>query len=457
MSASPTTRQPGPIEVLCAADAGYGAWLGVMIASLLRFDHGAPLRIHLMSDGIDQATLATIAAMVEAADARLAIYDVTPVLDARSASLVVSAHLSRASYTRVFFGEIMPPAIDRLVYLDVDLVCRGPIGALWSVDLGAAVAAVARDCATGTGPAGDLAAAARMARNRHARRIGLPEDDGYFNTGVMLIDVWRWRAEQVATAAARWTKDNAARIELADQDPLNAVLRGRVAWLDDRWNCLAPWAWREPAADVNILHFAGPDKPWHADYAGWGSADWLAAKAACAFRDVPLVSRPGRAPQPRLPTEGDGTQSIRVRATANGTTETVDGLEVIRNDPACVDVFVYGPHVALPPGTYEARFLLTDIAELAAIAPGTRKLVRFQICLLSGTKSIAMLDLDVRPGMRVRDVPVTVGFVLPGPVHDLECWLTASPGVQAALRSDVVLRRLGAPWWKERTNTESEA
>jgi lipopolysaccharide biosynthesis glycosyltransferase len=435
-----------PIGILVSADAGYGAWLGVMLASLLRFDHGAKLHIHLMSDGIDRPTLDTIAAMVEAAGAQLTIYDVAPLLDGRKGTLPVHDYISRATYTKVFFDAIVPPTVERVIYLDVDLVCRGSLRDLWAVDLGGGVAAVAVDCAIGRDAVGDLAAAARKARDRHAERLGLPQDGTYFNTGLIVIDVVQWREQGIAIASAQWTKNNESLVQIAEQDSLNAVLRGRVAWLDDRWNWLAVWAWREPPEDVAICHFAGPDKPWYADYAGPGAADWLAAKAASPFRDVPLVTRSGRTPRTLLPEAGDGALRIRVRPTAAGHIEMIDGIEVIGNDPDCVDVFVFGPHVALPPGSYTALLRLVELADIPALYPGTYKNARFQICVLSGTKSIALLDIEVSPGMNVCDMPVAVGFVLPGPVHDLECWLTASPGVRAKLRADVVLTRRSDTW-----------
>jgi lipopolysaccharide biosynthesis glycosyltransferase len=441
-----------PISILVSADACYGTWLGVMLASLLHHDHGAKLHIHLMSDGIDRPTLDTIAIMVQAAGAQLAIYDVAPLLDDLKSTLLLRDYFTRAAYTKVFFDAILPPAVERLIYLDADLICRGSLGDVWAFDLAGEVAAVAVDCAIGADAFRDRGVAARAARDRHAKNLGLPEDGSYFNSGVILIDVARWREQGVAGAAAEWMKRNAAVLQLPDQDALNGILRGRVAWLDERWNWLAMWAWCEPTEDVTICHFAGPDKPWHADYAGHGAADWLAAKAASPFRDVPLVTRPGRTPRTLLSDAGDNALTIRVRATAAGHQETIDGVEVIGNDPDCVDVFVFGPHVALPPGSYTAWLRLVELADIPALYAGTYKNARFQICVLSGTKSIASLDIEVAPGMDVRDMPVAVGFVLPGPVRDLECWLTASPGVRAKLRADVVLTRRNDAWWSAVTN-----
>jgi lipopolysaccharide biosynthesis glycosyltransferase len=428
------------IHVLCCADAEYAPWAGVMLASVLRFDHGAALHIHLLSDGIGSPELQRIAAMTAANCAMLSVHEISPLLDAQSHRLPVTQHLSRASYARMFLADFLPASVARAIYFDIDIVCRGSLRALWNHDLGPAIAAVARDCAIGTDIVGDLAAAARMARDRHARRLGLPEDGTYFNSGVMLIDVRRWRDARIGEASLQWTISNPSLVQLADQDPLNVVLRDRVSWLDDGWNWLALWAWREPGDDVRIVHFAGPGKPWHGNYRGRGATDWLDAKAASAFRDAALLLRDHGVDETADP------RQIRVLATAGATTELVSGIEIIRNDPDRGDVFVYGPHVALPPGAYTAAFHIASVEEMATPGTRQRKLLRFQIALLSGTKSIAMLDIEIPSRVALRDMPVMLAFVLPGPVHDLECWLTASPGLRVSIRSAVMLTRSEDCW-----------
>jgi lipopolysaccharide biosynthesis glycosyltransferase len=429
-----------PIHILCSADAGYATWAGVMLASILRADHGAALHIHMLSDNIGAPTLEQIAAMAATSHATFSVYEIAPFLDVRSHQLPIAQHLSRATYARLFFTDFLPASIARAIYLDIDILCRGSLRALWDHDLGPAIVAVAPDCAIGADIVGDLAAAARMARDRHARRLGLPEDGTYFNSGVMLIDVRRWRDAGIAEESLRWTIANPALLQLADQDSLNVVLRDRVSWLDDGWNWLAFWAWREPGNDVRIVHFAGPDKPWHAGYAGSGAAQWLDTKAASPFGDAPLLARPRGTAATADP------RQIRVLATAGATTETAGGIEVIRNDPGRGDVFVYGPHVALPPGAYTAAFQIASVEDMPTRGMRPRKLLRFQIVLLGGTKSIATLDIDVPPGVGLFDMPVTLAFVLPGPVHDLECWLTATPGVRVSFRSAVMLTRAEDSW-----------
>ncbi len=433
------------IEVLCAADAGYAAWVGVMLASLLRFDHR--VRLHLLADGIGAAALDRIAKV----GAEVVVHDVAALLDAHAAELPLAQHLSRAAYARIFFADILPAAVSRVIYLDPDILCRFPLAELWAFDLDGAVAAAARDCAIGEDEWGDLAACARMARDRHAHRLGLPEDGGYFNTGVMLIDVARWREERIGPRTAAWIRANPGLVQLADQDALNCVLRGRVARLPDGWNWLAAWAWREPGADIRIVHFAGPDKPWHADYAGHAAAEWRRVKAASPFRGLRLLRRDGSAMPAvrRLAAHlrrGDTRVRRRLFPTPSAKIETQDAIELFCNDPDRAEVYVNGPYLKLPPGAYDAEFLLWLLQDLPGEGADQRKFVRFEISLLGSHKSIARLEIDVPPGAVLRRMPVSLSFVLPGPVHDLECYVYASADVRSEVRSVVQITRRMTAW-----------
>ncbi len=431
-----------------AADAGFLAWAGVMLASALRFDHGARLHIHMLADGVDPGAVAPLAAMATGAGALFSVHDVGHRCAARAAGLPLGAHLSRATYARFFLGDLLPAEVARVIYLDVDVLCRAPLRNLWSFDLGGAVAGVALDCATRGDAVGYLAHLARAAQSRNARRLGLPEDGRYFNAGVMLIDLGLWREERVGERALAWTAAQGDRVDQADQDGLNVILRGRVAWLDDGWNVLSQWTWQEPCERVKILHFAGPDKPWHADYTGYGNAAWQAAKAASPFRDAPLVmlgpsGTPGGTARVAA---NDGVRCLRVRGVSGQVEgDIVGNVGIAHRIAGRSGVCVYRREATLPPGAYTIMFVMGLIADASGEpAAGERKRVRFEIT--ASDRSLATLELDVAPGTALRHMPVTLGFVLPGPARILGCWLSTWAGARAELLMDITLTRQPDAW-----------
>jgi lipopolysaccharide biosynthesis glycosyltransferase len=137
---------------------------------------------------------------------------------------------------------------------------------------------------------------------RHCEALGIPDPAGYFNCGVMLVDLERWRALETSrrirakvhehrdlepgpgflgldeAGFLRHMMSHPEQVLFPEQDAVNAVLwQDRVA-LHPRWNftsqlsLLAPHApgldpaeLAEAAASPAIRHFEGPgvSKPWH--------------------------------------------------------------------------------------------------------------------------------------------------------------------------------------------------
>src|SRR3546814_4644899 len=54
-------------------------------------------------------------------------------------------HISHASYLRIFIPEILPDSVEKVLYLDCDIVVRNDIAALWNLSLGDKVLGAARN------------------------------------------------------------------------------------------------------------------------------------------------------------------------------------------------------------------------------------------------------------------------------------------------------------------------
>src|SRR5690606_13107876 len=125
--------------------------------------------------------------------------------------------------------RILPPQVERVLYLDCDTLVRAPIEELIERDL-----------------AGHSIAAVRDTRGAHitsGRDLRNNQDlfdvaDPYFNAGVVLIDVARWRAANIVDRLEEaLTGGVMARIHY-DQDFLNLVFKNDWLRLDPRWNLI---------------------------------------------------------------------------------------------------------------------------------------------------------------------------------------------------------------------------
>src|SRR6266576_4886592 len=76
---APEPNNPNdPIHLLCAADARYGAYAGIMLASVLRANPGERFDIHLLSDRMRRRDLRKIASLTARAGSHCTVYDVAP-------------------------------------------------------------------------------------------------------------------------------------------------------------------------------------------------------------------------------------------------------------------------------------------------------------------------------------------------------------------------------------------
>lgn len=167
-----------------------------------------------------------------------------------------AGRVSPASQIRLLMPDLLAGRYDRLLYLDVDTEIRGDPAPLFALDLKGSV----------------LAAATASAPERHCRSLGMSEPFRYFNSGVMLIDVARWNAEDVGERALQFIEHNAAICVLPDEDALNAVIDGRIAPLSLIWNFRADLMLVRGSAELVtpvICHYDGPQKPWKRFSARW--------------------------------------------------------------------------------------------------------------------------------------------------------------------------------------------
>jgi lipopolysaccharide biosynthesis glycosyltransferase len=171
--------------------------------------------------------------------------------------LPLRIHYSRDIYTRLWVATFFDETVDRVLYLDCDMVVVGSLDPLWEADLhGRTVGAVGIPGST---------------RGAH---LGMAGDAGYFNSGVMVIDLARWRRLSVFDRLMAYIGDNSEKLIDPDQDALNVTLEDDRTLLGYEWNVTSPFYFdyhdlRMASTEVSriraaarIIHFNGTSKPW---------------------------------------------------------------------------------------------------------------------------------------------------------------------------------------------------
>ncbi|XP_073038002.1 probable galacturonosyltransferase-like 7 [Primulina eburnea] len=173
------------------------------------------------------------------------------------------------NYARNYLADLLESCVKRVIYLDSDLVLVDDIWKLWNTSLGKKTIGAPEYCH------------ANFTKyfTKHfwsdARFSGVfsGRSPCYFNTGVMVIDLGKWRRFGYTRQIEWWMeiqKTNPYRIyELGSLPPYLLVFAGHVAPIEHRWNqhglggdnvrgsCrnLHP-------GPVSLLHWSGSGKPW---------------------------------------------------------------------------------------------------------------------------------------------------------------------------------------------------
>jgi lipopolysaccharide biosynthesis glycosyltransferase len=254
------------LDVACAAEGSeYVAHSAAMLHSLLATHRDHDVHVHYMHGPDVTAELeAPLAEMVEREGGRIGFLRIA---DSEVEGLPTKDFTRKATWYRIFLPELLPD-VDRVLYLDADLIVLDSLVPLFELDM------------TGYW----VAAATNVFQENHRWRpseLGLAGPHVYFNAGVLVMNLAEMRRDERTRALLEFGRENAERLEWRDQDTLNVVLGPRRLALDPRWNCMNSmfafgrsarrwsrytrfelWRARRRAA---IRHFEGPEanKPWH--------------------------------------------------------------------------------------------------------------------------------------------------------------------------------------------------
>lgn len=290
LAGSPPTSAD-QITVALALDSHYVPWAATLVRSCLQANAGELVRFCIFHDGSiapgDQARLRSLAG-----DGPSQV-DFVGVEPERLTSLPSTTEFGPIVWLRFLIPELLPEA-PRALYLDSDTFVAGALRSLWETPMGES-------------PVAAVANVVEPAVRDHVAALGVGYPGGLFNSGVLLLDLDRMRAEASADALIGFAHDHRGELRWPDQDALNVVFARRWLPLHPRWNTQNSfWAWhewslevfdrttlQEAMADPGIRHFEGPNvaKPWHYLCPYPGRREYLAALAQTPWAGTPPIDR----------------------------------------------------------------------------------------------------------------------------------------------------------------------
>jgi lipopolysaccharide biosynthesis glycosyltransferase len=266
------TRDSQDIDLVCCGDENYPMAMATMLYSAAaNLPPLYRLRVFIIDGGLAISSRQRLQKTIGSLPNVDLQWRKVPM--SRFEGLPTFGYLLGSMYLRLLMDEVLPHDLDRVIYLDADLLVEADLSELWRQDFGNSVVLAVRN----------------YSRSMMRSHLPLPDVDEtarrrgrYFNSGVLVINLKRWRDEHVGSATIEYIRQNRSIVEFPDQDGLNAVLFGKWGELDLSWNAqvhklitLDQLGVGEMYEEIRrrreellyrprIRHYCGDKKPWHA-------------------------------------------------------------------------------------------------------------------------------------------------------------------------------------------------
>lgn len=189
-----------------------------LISSLIVNHDRGQIEVHAIVQGISDAERQHITTLIENTGNCISYYTV-------EASIIEQFVLTRqwtaAVYYRLFFTTLVQKPITRLLYLDCDTLVINSLWPLYNTEMDEYPVAAVYDNYVKVQPL-----------------LNIIDEGEYFNSGVLLIDVARWKQQKISERSFEYLIDHPENILFVDQCALNFVLHKNWKKLDMRFNLM---------------------------------------------------------------------------------------------------------------------------------------------------------------------------------------------------------------------------
>jgi lipopolysaccharide biosynthesis glycosyltransferase len=253
------------MDIVTCSDNRYILPTGVMMYSLCKNNPDTDIVFHvIVDDSVSPEQKADLEENIQAfSNSIICFYTVDETALSAFPSLNNRADITKATYYRLLLTEILPDTVQKVLYLDGDIIVRKSLTLLWNVDLTGYALAAVTDSMSG--------------KIEYYNRLKYPAERGYFNAGVLLINLDYWRQHAVLSTFNDFIEKRADDIVAHDQDVLNCVFCDQKLTLPIKYDLVSGYIWKkrefdywkveqellEALKDPVIVHFAAKDKPWN--------------------------------------------------------------------------------------------------------------------------------------------------------------------------------------------------
>ena len=210
------------MDVLSCASYNFMIPCGVSLYSLYKNSENQDLHFHIIIDeSVSNAQVETFYSFFcNNLHCKLSFYNIN-VNDIKQYLIEVNNRFRIPIYYRLLMANIIPSNIEKIIYIDSDVLVRHDLTELWNYDISDYTIAAVENQSDGS---------------CFYKRLNYPKEIGYFNSGVLLVNLKKWREQSLSDCFIDYIKCNPEKLINPDQDVLNYVLKDTKMNLPLKYN-----------------------------------------------------------------------------------------------------------------------------------------------------------------------------------------------------------------------------
>ena len=265
------------MNILVTLNSGYIGPLSVMLKSIMINEPDEEIHLYVAHSPLTEKDFDIIDRVIDKTRTTVHPVAVSPSLLEHAPVL---KRISKETYYRLLVLDIIPVDVERILYMDPDIVVNKSMRELYNVDFNGSIIA----------GAGHTAGCVEW---YNKKRLAMPENSHYVNAGVLMFNLAEMRKFCTTQDIFDYIEKNLKKLWLSDQDVINGMFGGRTVYFDTRvFNLDEKVFRRERKIDLawvrkntSIIHYNGSDKPWKEKYKG-KMAEFYFYYKALADKDI---------------------------------------------------------------------------------------------------------------------------------------------------------------------------
>lgn len=249
--------ESSPMKNLNAMNIAYGVDdnfvmpMGVSMISILENNKTETIVFHVLAETLNDKNIESLQNISNTYSTEIYLY----FIDGRVfETLPTTEHFTKATYNRFLLTKVLKGTVERVIYIDADILCMGSMAELKDLEFGNKIVAVVED----------IGAVA----DRQIKQLQLTQKQ-YFNAGFLYINIDAWEMAAISEKAVQYSFEHIGELNWLDQDALNVILENSCIFLSKRYDYIFDLGYKKFAhvmslpEDTVLVHYAGRYKPWH--------------------------------------------------------------------------------------------------------------------------------------------------------------------------------------------------